>query len=126
MTDEELKSLCALWQKRLRLQDWRIGVRFADSGEMNGAQGDAHFQREKKLGIIRILKSEAFDQTDNYYHAFPDIFDVERTLIHELLHAPLDGLFETEENTEEYKHVAQEQAIEQITNALYDAYSIRD
>lgn len=126
LSDEQLKSLCRLWQKRLKLQDWRIAVFLADSGEMNGAQGDAHFQREKKLGVIRILRPEAFDETDQYHKAFPDVFDVERTLIHELLHAPLDGLFETEENTEQHKHDAQEQCVEQLTDALYAAYGKED
>lgn len=122
MTDERLKELCALWQKRLRLQDWRIDARFADSGEMDGAQGDAHFQREKKVGVIRILKPEAFDETDHYHKAFPDLFDPERTLVHELLHAPLDGLFDLPDDAGELVLAAQEQAIEQITDALYEAY----
>lgn len=122
MTDEQLRSLCALWQKRLRLQDWRIDVCFAGSGEMNGAQGDAHFQKEKKLGVIRILKLEAFDETDQYFTAFPDIFDPERTLVHELLHAPLDGLFQKEEDADEHTHAAQEQVMELLTDALYQAY----
>lgn len=122
MSDEELKKLCEMWQKRLRLQDWRIDAKFADSAEMDGAQGRAHFQREKKLGVIGILRPESFDETDDYYKAFPDIFDIERTLLHELLHVPFDGLFEVEEDTDEHKHAAQEQAIELLTDALYEAY----
>lgn len=123
MTDEQLRERCEFWQQILRLQDWRIHVGFADSGEMNGDQGRAHFQKEKRLGVIRLLRPEAFDQTDDYHKGFPDIFDPDRTLLHELIHAPLDGLFVFEESADEFKHTAPEQFIEAITDALYQAYA---
>lgn len=123
MTDEQLKSLCELWQKRLRLQDWRIDVRLVDSGELPDEGGGVCLvHAENRTVVIKILRPNSYNQTSDFYKAFPDTFDVEKTLIHELLHIPLDGLFKEEDDTEEFQQIAQEQFIEQVTDALYEAY----
>lgn len=124
MTDEELKSLCLLWQKRLRLQDWRIDVRFVDSGELpDDGGGTCQVHAPNRSVVIKILRSDSYNQTSDFYKAFPGDFDVERTLIHELVHIPLDGIIKAEDDADEFQHIAQEQAIEALTDALYDAYS---
>lgn len=124
MTDEQLGSLCKLWQKRLRLQDWRIDTRLVDSGELpDEGGGTCLVHSDDRTAVIKILQPDSYNQTSDFYKAFPEAFEVERTLIHELLHIPLDGLFEHRDDTDEFKYIAQEQAIEQITDALYQAYS---
>lgn len=121
MTDEQLKQCCEVWQRRLRLRDWRIDVRFGDNTELDGNEGTCKAFRDDRLAIIRVIKQEAFDQTDDYYKAFGDTFDAERILIHEMLHIPFEGIFNVE--AEKHEDVAQEQAINAVTNALYEAYS---
>lgn len=34
MTEAELKDLCALWQKRLRLQDWNVSLAVKSAEDM--------------------------------------------------------------------------------------------
>lgn len=127
VTDEQLKSLCALWQKRLRLRDWRIDVRFVDSGELpDQGGGTCQPHPPDRTAVIKILRPDSYNATSDFYKAFPDVFDVERTLIHELLHIPLDGIVEAGDEVEEFRHRAQEQAIEQITDALYNGYGSQD
>jgi hypothetical protein len=121
MTDEQLKSLCKLWQKRLRLQDWRIDVRLVDSGELGNSEGGCRAFRDDKLAIIKVLKPDAVDRTDDYFKAFPETYSVERILVHELLHIPLEGILNPDAN--DHEKVAEEQAVNQITNALVEAYS---
>ena len=120
MTDAELKKLCDLWQGRLKLQDWRIDARMADSVETDGQFGKCRVSREGRLAIVRIQKEEAVDLTDEFSRAFPSDYDPERSLVHELLHIPLEGIIADEPG--EHERVAQEQAIEQISAALYEAY----
>lgn len=119
-TDDWLRERCEEWQARLSLRDWRINVRFADSGELNSNEGSCRVFRDDKLAIVRVSRAEAFDETDDYHKAFPDTYDAERILVHELLHIPFDGIFNIE--AEGHESVAQEQALNAVTNALCKAY----
>lgn len=102
-------------------------MRLADSGELPDAGGgscDVH--ADSRTAVTKILRPDSYDQTSDFYKAFPEMFNVEKTLIHELLHIPLDGLFDDGDDVEEFQHRAQEQFIEQITDALYAAYLKED
>ena len=123
MTDKHLKDLCALWQKRLTLQDWQIDVRFVDSGDVReGVFGLCYVHADNRRAIIKIVNPDSHDPGTDFYKAFPEMFDIERTLVHELLHIPLDGIVQFPDDVDEFKQRAQEQAMELLTDALLAAY----
>lgn len=118
MTDAELRERCAYWQRILRLQDWRVDVRLADSAETDGQLGNCHVFQDAKLAIIRILRAETRDLTDIYSQAFPESDDPEFTLIHELLHIPFDSILNDE--AERHEKIMQEQALDFVAGALFE------
>ena len=81
-SEELLNELCRYWQAELGLQHWKIEVkvvRGAEIGEMCG-QNDYSFTEETAL--IRIKSA------DDYHGYYP--YDMEKVLVHELLHLVLD------------------------------------
>ncbi len=117
MTDAELQELCQKWQRVLRLQDWRINVKFVDTEHIpDNALGACKVFADSKLALIKLSRPEAIDKTDGFSAAFPYMDDTERTLVHELLHIHLDGLFDGE--ADKLKQTMKEQAIEAITDGL--------
>lgn len=77
MALDELQVLCAEWQKRLRLQDWKVKVTFCRMRDMDDAYGHMDTRNYFKEADIQI--ADPVDRTD----ASPDI---EQTLVHELVH----------------------------------------
>jgi hypothetical protein len=118
VNDGELKVLCRKWQKLLRLQDWEIDCRFADSIETHDQTGKCRAFPDRRQAIVRILRPEGFDLTDEFTQAFDDGVDPEMSLVHELIHIPLEKLLN--EDPGEHEKVMQEQAIESIARALLD------
>lgn len=109
---ETLDELLAEWQGTLRLQDWDVEAAFRRAYDLTRVDvaGECRWVLSNKTAVIRILDPCDFD---------PDICrpqDVERTLVHELLHlhfAPFTPI-----GQETYEH---EQAIEAIAKALVAA-----
>lgn len=112
LNQENLDELLAEWQKTLRLQDWGIQVllgRIFDMVDEN-TTGQCTWRLSNKTALIRIL-----DPSD-YNPSFLRPCDVEKTLVHELLHlhfAPFCPL-----GSETDLH---EQAIEAIATGLVKA-----
>jgi hypothetical protein len=73
VTAPELTRLCRLWQRRLRLMDWRVTVAIVPAADLNGSYGDGNLDGYEMTAAIRIA----------------DNAPVESTLIHELLHLRL-------------------------------------
>lgn len=116
MSDEQLQQCLSFWQEKLGLKDWRISVRLVDGEEIDDI-GDCKVYREDRLALIRIQHPESVSGKTGWHKSFPDLFNAEKTLVHELLHIHFDGLME--QDAEDHERVAQEQAINSITNALY-------
>lgn len=116
MTNRELQQRCAYWQKLLRLEDWRVDVRLADSVETDDETAKCRVFQQSKQAVIRIAKPESVDQTGEFYQAFPESYDLEHTLVHELLHIHFDRLFSEDAN--EHESIMQEQAVDFIARAL--------
>jgi hypothetical protein len=111
LTQEQLEERLAFWQKVLRLQDWRVRVRLVRQRDLRdpGNQGESEWVLENRAAVIRVL--EPFDYPSD--SVWPQ--DMERTLVHELLHlhfAPFDAEPDTAES------IAQEQAIDCIATGL--------
>ena len=81
MTTQELSELCVEWQKILRLEFWDVAIRFARAREfeLKGSQGECSWTLSSALATIKIL-----DPVD--YPESPFKQDMEKTLVHELLH----------------------------------------
>lgn len=115
MTNEDLQALCADWQKRLRLQDWDVSVRFADWHEFEGRMVSAMvFPCGKLKAAEIILRKECDYKRDELYVDYaPEFF-----LVHELLELHYEP-FKARRGTR--KSDAQEQSINMIAKALVQA-----
>jgi len=111
MTDADLADLCALWQKRLRLQDWDVAVRFAPWHELKGGTrgGQVQWIREKRAAFIDVARPGETEPNS----VWP--YDLEITLVHELLHLHTQGLGTRAGSPEEE---AEEQAVHALSCAL--------
>jgi hypothetical protein len=115
VTLEELQQRLIYWQGVLRLQDWRIDLRWATWHEI-GEAADAHiewnsFECDAEITVIEEAHYFAprFGRRQHY--------DPEFYLLHELLHLTL-AMWSTEKGTAE--DLAQEQAINHLAGALLD------
>lgn len=103
------------WQKKLRLQDWRIKVRFSPKAILQertgveGAVGCCSHHEEAKAAEIDILRPEDWDAEFNKRQQ-----DVEDTIVHELLHCHFAAFRGGERATQ----LAIEQIIETVTEAI--------
>jgi hypothetical protein len=84
-TDEQLLEKCLEWQKILRLQDWDVRISIVRQSGFTNAESNAEISVnvQHKLAQLRIL-----DPID-YDHSSVNPQDMERSLIHELLHIHL-------------------------------------
>lgn len=80
MTQIELDKLCALWQKRLRLQDWRVTVKLVRKYELPDSYADTLPHGKTKAAKIRIV--DPGDRNPEW----ADETELEWSLVHELLH----------------------------------------
>ena len=80
MTQQELEVLCREWQKRLGLGHWNITIKYKrrDEMEVQGC-GCCFWTFRIETATIQIL-----DPVD--YYGFDVEFDIEETVVHELLH----------------------------------------
>lgn len=111
MTNEELTTLCILWQQRLRLQDWNIWIGFFRHYEMQPETfGNTAAHTKHNQAYIKILSEQ--DVSENCVPPY----DPEKTVVHELLHLHLRDIEKEPGSREE------ETAIEAIASALVKAY----
>jgi hypothetical protein len=81
----------AVWQKRLKLDDWRVTVSVARASDLKPKTlGNIHWDSDKKTALVRVL-----DPAD-YRMPFREILDdIEFTVVHELIHLKLSPLLST-------------------------------
>jgi|ERR1700722_1587118 len=106
---EELQILCREWQLRLRVQDWNIEVRIWRQSQFkdNTLDGNVQIWPDMKEAEIRVLDPP--DAGDN--RKWP--FDMEKILVHEMLHILWDGVPNTSSQEAEI-------AINMTTDALLE------
>ena len=92
-TQKGLQSFCDFWQRQLYLDDWLIDVLFGPEEKIPDHYGSATHNYEKGRAIIHIATQEMGDRVSRLYGQ-GDPYDIERTLVHELVHvrfAPFDS-----------------------------------
>lgn len=117
MTQDQLCAECKEWQWRLRLQDWKVEVRWCSRWEIEPSQAQVAYCKEKKHARITIGRPEEYDPSES------GVKDWEHHLVHELLHLHFWWDKELEKGTAEYD--LHEQAINTIAEALVGLKSIR-
>jgi hypothetical protein len=108
-----LKRLMRWWQKKLRLCDWVVTVRFAKQEEFEDGdgQGQNNWNLHARSSEILILHPDEYNPAD-YPNSIPQ--DIEDCLVHELLHLHL-ATWNTK-NRAEGVHL--EQAVEAVTGCM--------
>lgn len=115
MTLEELKASCMVWQERLRLQDWEIRLFISRHTLMDpDTSGNCRVIPRLKIADIHLI-----DPVDSECMV-GSTYDMEKTLVHELLHALYWDCSPPEENA--FATMVLEQAIEFTAMALVAAY----
>src|SRR6266567_2551244 len=106
----DLKQTLRVWQSKLMLTDWRIGIEMADDRTLGGdAMGDIEWDVAAKRASIRVLREQDYDLPVRMAR-----LDQQATIIHELVHLS--------HVTSGSKEVAgEEQAVVRETNALLEA-----
>lgn len=110
MTNAELRRLCREWQKRLRLQDWKVNARLG-RWEVMECDGRIRAALPLKCADMMIL-----DPKDSAARNSPWEYDLEATVIHELLHLHIETFAPRDQESPEYRDM--EQAVELIAQAL--------
>ena len=110
LNTEELVKICRKWQNCLGLQQWDIQLRVCRKKEMYTG-GDAEVLHKPNIlsAVIQILDPQDYE----------DAFiaqNIEQSIIHELLHIPLNMFCKPEDGSVE--SVLMEQHIESLSRAL--------
>lgn len=113
MNEAELRELCTLWQKRLRLQDWNVRLEVVEARVLNGAFANCRTALSEKSALIR------FTDADDTSSADTEIFggrDMEEDLVHELIHLHAEPFSPDDRDSTEYEAI--EQAVGVLANCI--------
>jgi hypothetical protein len=104
-----IQEKLAVWQQRLKLDEWTISIVMSHPRDLKPKTlGNIHWDPEKKSAVIRVL-----DVAD-YRMPLPEaLLDIERTVVHELIHLELSTL-----PTNEGSRREEERAVNKIAEAL--------
>lgn len=104
-----LQERLALWQRRLRLEEWNISVKLVRLGDLKPKTlGNIHWDTETHHANINVLSPM------DYKLSFADsLKDMEFTIVHELVHLQLSSLPRNEASRS-----AEEKAVNTLTEAL--------
>ena len=109
MADKYVHEKLPVWQRRLKLEDWKITVLSVHpTGLREHTLGNIHWDAEKKTAVIRVLNASDYRMP---YHA--TLNDLEFTIVHELIHLELVSLPRSEASRSD-----EEQAINHLADAL--------
>jgi hypothetical protein len=112
LSRRQLDKWLTRWRIALKLSDWEIHAEIKRAKDMSieNSMGTCTHTLSKKIAFIEIMNPR------DYPADWMDV-DVERTVVHELLHchfAPFEAKSRTPED------IAQEQAIHAISTALVE------
>lgn len=114
-TQEELSDACAMWQARLGLSEWDVRAELMDRGDSGssldeGTDANICFTINRKTAHIQMRHPDAYANP-----LWP--YDMEKTLVHELLHIHFEPLYELTKRNDRAE-TALEQPIEALAKAI--------
>ena len=114
MTEQEIYDLCGEWKQRLGLCDWMIAIRPnckpEDMSEQN-VSGSTTYTEVCKAAMMELIDPQ-------YYGERIRPLDLEKTIVHEMLHLKLALVADhVGEMQERYMH----QIIDDLARAFVDA-----
>lgn len=116
--EEELQELLTLWIPILSLDDWEIYVEFAPIEEMdlNGGLGLGliNYIRTQKQATIKLMNISSWLKYKEEERC-PFSYDMEKVLVHELLHCNFSITYEGEQSTPSHT------LLEEMARALVQA-----
>jgi hypothetical protein len=114
LAEQYVHQKLALWQKRLKLQDWTITVIMSRPGDLRrGTLGNIRWDADKKTARIRVLDTSA------YHRPFlATLNDMEFTVVHELIHLELSPVTRSEQSRSAESFSAEEDAVNRTADAL--------
>ena len=116
---EEVEEKLRAWQKILRLQDWFVEVEIVRKHEMewHTSKGEVWTRTNANRALIKLLDpvDDTCPKTDPY--------DMEETLVHELLHLHMDRFEPPKEDTIRSNEL--ERTIDTLANVLVNLYRDR-
>ena len=116
MTQKKLEQLVRKWQRILRLRDWDIEIISVDHDGFTregSCIAEIELSSNQKEAIMKVIKPDHYSIWNNKK------YDVEESVIHELLHIYLGGIEKYARGEEETAlHIATENAANLISEAL--------
>ncbi len=112
-TEDELRIKCAEWQKILRLQDWDVRTSIIRERDMVTTESNAEISVNVQHRLAQLRIVDPIDYGDDNLNPL----DMERYLVHELLHI---HLWPFTESLEGPFQDAEEQALNMIAGALIE------
>ncbi len=114
LAEKYLRGRLAIWQKRLKLQDWTITLVMSHPGDLRpGTLGNNHWDVETKTARIRVL-----DASDYQMPFRATVKDMEFTLVHELTHLELSALTHNFKSRSEESVGEEETAVNNLSDAM--------
>lgn len=119
-SEAELQRYCLRWQVMLRLQQWRVKIRYARAREMTTDMGDIAWGRcrinENHLkATVTVLHPDDYEDDEGRE-------EIESTVVHELLHLLMNGVRREQKAPDQAGDVAEEQVINVTAGLLVDLY----
>jgi hypothetical protein len=114
LAERYVREKLALWQNRLKLQDWNITLEISHPGDLRrGTLGNIRWDAEKKTARIRVLSASE-------YHAplRATLQDMELTVVHELIHLEFSGVTRNEESRSAESRTAEEDAVNRMAETM--------
>jgi hypothetical protein len=109
MAEPYVTERLAVWQQRLKLEDWKISILMAHPTDLKPKTlGNIHWDADKKAAVIRVL-----DPSDYRLGCRDMLDDMEFTVVHELIHLELSSLPRSDASRRD-----EEYAVNQIAEAL--------
>ncbi len=114
MTQKKLEFFVRKWQKTLGLQDWEIEIRHTHHSNLSGGRSaDVQMNLDAREALVQII------EPGHYYHWNNKEQDVEKDIVHELIHIPLQAVeIYARRKEEKAIEIAVENAVNQIKMAL--------
>jgi len=109
VTDEQVHDWLHIWQKRLRLEDWKVDVKIVRIWELEqGTLGHIDWSIPHKTATIKVLNPADYELPKDKIPA-----DMELSIVHELVHLHLLVL-----PLNKSSRNAEEQVVSMIADAL--------